>query len=386
MADSMPASQGEIIQWPSQPPQGCPFEPSKRVKGIRFTGSHAEYTGADTWYPSWASDGSMYSGWTDGGVNGLNCASFGKDASTGWARIVGDDPLALKVEDQSTFPGSPAPYGGRYPCAYLVHNGVSYYGTYCLNNQVKGLNWDTMGPFVGFRTSTDFGKTWTDGPHTPERSLFGEPAHVNGPVKFGAPHFVDFGCNLASSPDGKAYLVGHGCSDPSDQPRDAKLSWITGDEIYLARVSPSIRTINDPKAYEFFAGADAAGKASWSGELAQARPIARWVNNMGCVTITRNVPLGKYLMCVTDGVNTIGMYNTYVLESDNLWGPWRLVHYLREFGKQAYFVNIPSRFISPDGRGAWLMYSANFIHRDKPEWVAPPGSRYAMCLQEIALL
>lgn len=66
--------------------------------------------------------------------------------------------------------------------------------------------------------------------------------------------------------------------------------------------------------------------------------------------------------------------------------PWRLVHYLRHFGKQAYFVNIPSRFISADGRTAWLCYSANFNHRRDPTFVDPPGSRYAMCLQEIQLV
>ncbi|MGB9623587.1 MAG: hypothetical protein ACPMAQ_01875, partial [Phycisphaerae bacterium] len=40
--------------WPSTPPADCPFPKSDRIAGIAFTGKHAEYTGADTWYPSWA--------------------------------------------------------------------------------------------------------------------------------------------------------------------------------------------------------------------------------------------------------------------------------------------------------------------------------------------
>src|SRR5512147_190601 len=64
--------------WPSQPPPGCPFKPSDSLRGIGFTGRHAEYTGADTWYPSWASDGNLYSPWTDGNVNGLGSNSAGK--------------------------------------------------------------------------------------------------------------------------------------------------------------------------------------------------------------------------------------------------------------------------------------------------------------------
>ena len=68
-----------------------------------------------------------------------------------------------------------APYGGRYPCASLVHNGIWYYGTYCLDWHQHP--WDILGPFVGFRLS----------------------------------------------PDGKAYLLGHGATRP-----EATCSWISG--------------------------------------------------------------------------------------------------------------------------------------------------------------
>ncbi len=46
---------------------------------------------------------------------------------------------------------------------------------------------------------------------------------------------------------------------------------------------------------------------------------------MGCVTITYNAPLKKYLMCVTDGGNTAAKMNTYILESDSMTGDWKLV-------------------------------------------------------------
>jgi len=52
--------------WRSPPPTGCPFPTSKVVTGVVFTGRYRVYTRADTWYPSWASDGAMYSPWTDG--------------------------------------------------------------------------------------------------------------------------------------------------------------------------------------------------------------------------------------------------------------------------------------------------------------------------------
>ena len=151
----------------------------------------------------------------------------------------------------------------------------------------------------------------------------------------------------------------------------------------MARVTPSIENINDGSKYEFFAGRDAAGGDLWSNKLAAARPVAAWNNNMGCVTITYLAPLGKYFMCVTDGGTTISKFHTYLLESDHVTGPWKLVTYMKNFGEQAYFVNIPSKFVHGDGRTFWLCYAANFTGG----WTSnPPGSRYGMCLQEVRLL
>ena len=379
--------------WPSDPPADCPFPRSELFAGVRFTGRHAEYTGADTWYPSWALDGNLYSPWTDGNVNGLGSGSAGKDATTGHATILGDDPLKLQVVEQGIYKSDPTPYAGRYPCGSLVYNGVWYYGTYCLHpsggvpRDGINYNWPWLGPFVGFRYSTDLGKTWTQTPCTPAKPLFGESALNGEPVKIGSPHFVDFGKNLEHAPDGKAYLVGHGASDGTNR-RYAYNSWITGDEIYLVRVTPSIQNINDASNYEFSAGDDEKGEPTWSKQFAKIKPIAAWRDNMGCVTLTYNAPLRRYLMCVTDGGNTVHYFNSYILESDRITGPWKVVSYLKHFGEQAYFVNIPSKFISADGRTFWLCYAANF----SSGWGGvkflsrPSGSRYGMCLQEVNLL
>jgi alpha-L-fucosidase len=376
--------------WPSTPPADCPFARSTDINGIAFTGRHAEYTGADTWYPSWASDGKLYSPFTDGRVGPVSVSSGGKEAATGQAVIEGADPLHLKVISIGTWPGSPEPYEGRYPCGSLVHDGIWYYGTYALKNAEYGLNWPILGPSPGFYVSRDFGKSWTNPPLScaPGKALFPEPNRLGGPVKIGAPHFVDFGRNMEHSPDGKAYLVGHGAVEPDMEDRVANLSWITGDQVYLSRVKPSPETINDSSQYEYFGGRDEKGMAVWARDFARIKPLVEWDNNMGCVTITYNAPLKKYLMCVTDGTNTVWKFNTYILEADDITGPWRMAAYLKDFGEQAYFVNFPSKFIGGDGRALWLCYAANFTNG----WLGtnlksdPPGSRYAMCLQEVRLL
>ena len=367
--------------WPSKVPDGCPFPESRSITKIVFTGRHKEYTGADTFYPSWASDGNLYSPWTDGSIGKESCSSGGgAKARTGQAKILGDDPLNLEVVSLGTFPGSALPYGGRYPCGSLVYNGNWYHGSYCLDH--RKATWDIMGPFVGFRISKDLGKTWTACPLTGDNPLFKESGKGNSKVKIGAPHFVDFGKNMQHSPDGKAYLVGHGAVRPN-----ADHSWISGDQAYLARVTPTPENINDMSKYEFFAGHDGEGRPRWSKDFPEIKPVMEWNDNAGCVTMTWNNPLKKYFMCVTHGYKLGGggktAYDTYILESDRITGPWKMVSYLNRFGPQAYFVNLPSKFISKDGKTMWLCYSANWSR--KKQKGNPTGSKYALCLHEITL-
>jgi len=385
----------KTIKLESRAPSGCPFETSDDIKDFSFTGRFANYTTADTWYPSWASDGNLYSPWTDGSVNEIytvdnkpECHS--STGYTGQARIEGSNPMNLNIVSLGTYYSPTEPYKGRYPCGSLVYNGIWYYGTYALT----GPYFKIMGPFPGFRISTDYGKTWWQTPLncTPGRALFPEPEKIEGPVKFGAPHFVDFGKNMEHSPDGKAYLVAHGATQWEGEDRQSNLSWITGDKIYLCRVIPSPENINDESKYEYFAGHDSNGQPKWSYDFQDVKPLVEWENNCGCVTITYNAPLKKYFMCITNGwPNDTGPMDSYILESDHVTGPWKMVIYMDDFGSQGYFVNIPSKFISRNGRTFWLCYSANYT--SKPQWTDPefiystnpPGSTYAMSLHEVTI-
>jgi hypothetical protein len=391
----------EPFVWKSEIPSDCPFQKSESLKGIKFLGVKSGFHFGDTWYPSWASDDKLYSSWTDGctwrldGSNDCsNSGDYAEYATTGQGVIEGNDPLTLKAFSLGLCKASAAPYHGRYPAGSLVYNGVWYYGTYCLDP--AGLtkygdntyNWPWLGPFVGFRYSTDFGRNWTECPLNPEKPLFKETG-INGyPVKVGTPHFIDFGKNMQYSPDGMAYLIAHGADTSDTKPRFWNDSWITGDQIYLLRIAPSIENINDISKYEFFAGYNSKGDAIWTKHFDKIKPMIEWNNNMGCVTVTYNPPLKKYLMCITDGGNTCAKMNTYILESDNITGPWKIITYMKDFGEQAYFVNIPSKFISEDGRTAWLLYSSNFA----PDWngvkikANPPGSHYGMVYQKIEFL
>lgn len=394
--------------WASEPPDDCPFPQSSEFAGVYFEGVCSDYRVADTWYPSWADDGNLYSPFTDGGLNGLDCTSDGGDqrnrldattpvgsvTHTGQAVMHGNDPLNLELRNTSGLQTASAlPYMGRYPCGSLLHKDIWYYGTYCLDPKSsierEGwiYNWPVLGPMPGFRISKDYGVTWSESPHTPEKPLFPEPSKFMGTVKMGAPHFVDFGRDMEHSPDGKAYLLGQGADENDPQPRIANLSWITADQVYLSRVTPSVENINDISKYEFFAGHTEDGNPRWSSNFADIRPLLEWNNHMGCVTATWDPSVQRYLMCVTDGRKTSGKMSSYILESKTITGPWKMVAYLKDFGEQGYFLNIPSKFIAKDGRGMWLCYSANF-YSPPGENVQPnpPGSNYGLVLQRIRLV
>lgn len=398
------------FKWADNTPVSCPFPRSEEFSEIVFTGRYANYTDADTWYPTWADDDCLYSPWTDGYLVAgreneyVPFSSFKEQhpdyacyslpytykgehrkPATGQAKITGDDPMHLKIENLvPRVEGDPAPYGGRYPCGSLIYNGIWYYGTYCLDNRsdsnCNGVGWTSFGPFVGFRTSKDYGKTWKDSPCTPESPLFGENPAV-APVKIGAPHFVDFGKNMQYSPDGYAYLTAHGATDPK-----AWNGWIQGDQIYLIRVKPNEENMNNPKAYEFYGGKDQAGRSVWTKDFTKIKPLLEWPGYLGCVTVTYNPGLKKYLMCITRGHRNLPgnhRYDTMILEASVLDGDWKLVKYLDRFGPVAYFVNIPSKFISEDGKTMWLSYSANW--QDKNMTGTPQGGFYSFSLHEFVL-
>lgn len=395
--------------WPGAFPPDAPMRPDPRWKGIRFTGRYANYTNADTWYPTWAEDGHLYSPWTDGYIVEGSPSTYqrfeeshpphacnsvfwlGRRPATAQARIEGDDPMHLRIVDlppriegepwPAVGPGETAKFHGRYPCGSLHHNGVWSYGTYLLDNKpgvdAGGVGWTLLGPLVGFRTSRDNGRTWEPCPHTPDRPLFPEDPRV-APVRFGTPHFVDFGRNMRHSPDGLAYLVAHGSLCP-----DAWNTWIQGDSIYLTRVPPTAADVNRLASYEFFAGHDAGGSPRWTGKLSEAMPLIDWPGYMGCVTATYVAPLGLYPMCVTRGIKA-GNHHAMLLASERITGPWRRVAWLDKFGPESYFMNIPSKFISADGKRFWLCYSANWSNKHHPG--DPVGSHYSMSLREVELL
>ena len=92
-------------------------------------------------------------------------------------------------------------------------------------------------------------------------------------------------------------------------------------------------------------------------------------------------------MFITDGWPTAGRMSTSVFEAPQLTGPLEAGYVQERLWPAGPLREPPIKFISADGRRAWLCYSANLA----PNWnkipIAPdpPGSRYGLVLQEVLL-
>ena len=80
------------------------------------------------------------------------------------------------------------------------------------------------------------------------------------------------------------YLVAHGATSPTSTEM-----WMLGDQVYLARVTPTVANIGDKTKWEFYAGGH--GKlAKWvTGDVSAAKPLVEFANHTGeasCCSIT----------------------------------------------------------------------------------------------------
>jgi hypothetical protein len=121
------------VAWPNTPPAGVPFSPSADLVGYSYQiNANAVPPGikADTWYPSWAPDGKLYSSWTDGVVNGVESNSaLGESTSRGRRACPHGIPRAC-LPDSLPPPWSPTSLQSRLPivvmCTLFLY-GVSVY-------------------------------------------------------------------------------------------------------------------------------------------------------------------------------------------------------------------------------------------------------------------
>ena len=66
------------------------------------------------------------------------------------------------------------------------------------------------------------------------------------------------------------------------------------------------------------------------------------------------------------------------MESDKITGPYKVIRFMKNWGPGSYFGNIPAKWISKDGKTAWLVIAANCWS----EPANPAQCQYACSMRE----
>ena len=329
---------------------------------------------------------------------------YSQSGAQGIALLTGSDPGNLTLASVAavahppvnfTLSGDCPPPYSLYPSSVLQFGGAWVYNWYLLPyNQKTRLN--NLGPLMAFAVSLDRGASWSyagspywDPDHGGAlRGVF-EPLSVSYPLKVGVARWVDFGPDLAHSPDGRGYLIAKGCTVNDG----TWCGFMTGDSAYLARtrlpfsqLAGNLSALNDAESWEFFAGPG----QPYAPELAGARPLFEWEHTVGGMTLTYNAPLKKFLLLSnrpSDGISSLDChFDTYLLEADAVDGPYRLVSYMQSLGPQMYFQHASSAFWSADGAGGTMFSSGNWDGSCVTQGSNPPGERYGLVTTQFGLV
>jgi hypothetical protein len=300
----------------------------------------------------WSSDGGAYVMMDDGGVDPPVRGGLWRQSL---ARISGSppnltfhhigDPSAPPPRTWAQIAGNPdnddGPLGPYYSIGFVEVDGV-FYAT-----QQRNWNWAANGLFTGLAGiaySADHGESW----HFARRP-FGAP--------LGNLTFVDGGAPGGGHPDGHVYAIG------SEREFNAS-------RLLLGRVRPGVSNITDPARWQWFSGyRTSRGKQVpvWSGVLAAAAPVLDRSSHLTYPEMTYDRPLHRYLLTFTYSYSPQppgiweGGAELVILEAPTPAGPFSFVAGSREFGpSNGYGAGFPSQWISPDGRGLWLKWAANF--------------------------
>ena len=167
---------------------------------------------------------------------------------------------------------------------------------------------------------------------------------------FGGPSFIQFGKDNQDALDDYVYAIS------ADH-------WDNGSELRLGRVQKD--QILDPYAWEF-AKTEGHGDVIWLHGLEQSSPVLTIERHISTPEMIYLPSIRKYLLLTwalhQDFRATPGSELT-ILESDQPWGPFKLVYYewmwyLREAG--CYCPRIPLKWFDNEKLAGWLEHSGNW--------------------------
>jgi len=261
-------------------------------------------------------------------------------------------------------------YGGSgpKPCGMICVNGVLYYavqnllGSKTPPHRAKSQH----GSDATIICSKDHGETWEPDLNDFLKKLYQENFVNNVPeeertgyqgwkpmfpgAEFGGLSFVQYGKNNETALDDYIYAIS------GDQ-------WDNGRYIRLGRVLNTC--IMDRDKWEF-ASLDTSGNPIWHKDISESSPILDIEGHIGLPEMVYIPTLKKYILLTwnlhTDFSTPTGSSLT-ILESDNIWGPFSLVHYEWMWDKRevcAYTPRIPLKWFDEKSLEGYILYSGNW--------------------------
>jgi hypothetical protein len=333
---------------------------------IRFGGS------GDNWHMTWTKDDRQYAALCDG----MGWPEMPQAFYNSRLYAVAGDPPDVKFEFLPHYPTMIQPGNNPERCQYynfgiLALDGCIYQYLSTPNISVPQID----ARFVGAKLiySTDNGRTWRnqDG-STPvrleswsERSkdnmvFFEEPGE-----SFGLITILQMGRNYEQNTDGYVYLY-----SPNGTLEG------TMNQLVLCRVPKD--QILQRRSYEFHAGLRPDGTPRWSSRIEDHAPVCTfpsgWVNKWPNPyawhpSVVYVAPLALYLMANwgmgRDADDQWFGKPSYLgfWSAPNPWGPWTQVHEetawtpANDPEARAYQPQIAPKWIAPDGRSFWLVWT-----------------------------
>lgn len=305
----------------------APYPPSPAIAGIRWAEPATIVRRArdsDNWPLTWADDGHLYTAYGDG--RGFEPFVPGK-LSLGFARVEGGpaDFRGVNIRSATGERTGDGPAGEK-ASGMLMVDGVLY--LWARNASIARLGW-----------SRDHARTW-------------QWADWKFTTSFGCPTFLNFGKDYAGARDDFVYVYSP----------DGASAYKAADRMVLARV-PRDR-IPRRDAYQFFRGADAAGRPLWTDRIEDRGAVFTHPGRCYRGGITYNAGLKRYLWCqvlppargTKDDPRLAGGFGIY--DAPEPWGPWTTVFFTGHWdvgpGETA---SLPTKWMSPDGRTVWLVFS-----------------------------
>ena len=348
--------------------------------------SVSQNIGGDTYPMTWADDDEIYVGTGDPGwvsENGHNrvcsiaesrdsslyqaCSGLAVEKFTG-------DPGSFSVKRVNDMDGYIGPGGfGCKPSGMICVDGKLYFAAQNLlgHKMPRFRGKSQHGDDAAILCSGDHGKTWApdlNGLLTrleneqfdrrtfqwktrPERRASYDGWNPMFPGNlFGGPSFIQFGRNNADAVDAYVYAVS---ADHWDNGRDLRLGRVKNDRIMNC-------------ADWEFAVLDEDGNVGWTRSLEDSKPILEIDCHISLPEMVYIKSLKKYVLLTwalhADFRTNIGSELT-ILEADNPWGPFSLVHYEWLWDDRdccPYTPRLPLKWFDSGKLEGYILYSGNW--------------------------